>query len=439
MTRRSSGKRCLRVAVALAVVTAVAAGAQEQPATFEFSFSNPGARSLALGGAFAALADDATAAFANPAGLVQLLEPELSAEARATSRQTRFVEGGRVSGEPSGEGIDTTRGLRFGVDESDTLDLPFASFVLPAKRWSIAIYHHAWADFELSSRIDGLFDEEEGETLRAGDIRARTRVEVVHTGLAAGFEVTERLSLGLGAVYYRGQLDSFAEEFAQEEEALFEPSGFAPDRLDTIYSHQADDTGVGFQSGFLWRASPSWSVGGYFRQGARLTLRVVETTGPAEDEVPPGTIELDETSPLRLPDVFGAGVAYRSPDGAWTLGFEWSRVRYSSITEGLSVDVLDPDQIVLEDGDELRLGLERVVRHGRPVVAVRLGAWLDPAHRVAPGADADAFERAVFRPGDDELHLSGGVGVAFERFQFDLGVDHAEAADLVSLSLVYRF
>lgn len=40
------------------------------PTTFQFSFSNPGARSLGFGGAFVALADDATASFANPAGLV---------------------------------------------------------------------------------------------------------------------------------------------------------------------------------------------------------------------------------------------------------------------------------------------------------------------------------------------------------------------------------
>jgi len=38
----------------------------------QFDFSNPGARSLALGSAFVALADDSTAAFANPAGLLQL-------------------------------------------------------------------------------------------------------------------------------------------------------------------------------------------------------------------------------------------------------------------------------------------------------------------------------------------------------------------------------
>ena len=48
------------------------------PTTFQVSFSNPGARSLGFGGAFVALDDDATAAFANPAGLVQLSRPEVS-------------------------------------------------------------------------------------------------------------------------------------------------------------------------------------------------------------------------------------------------------------------------------------------------------------------------------------------------------------------------
>ena len=53
-------------------------------------FTNPGARSIALGGAFAAIADDATAAFANPAGLVQILRPEISAEIRGTGSSGPF-------------------------------------------------------------------------------------------------------------------------------------------------------------------------------------------------------------------------------------------------------------------------------------------------------------------------------------------------------------
>ena len=52
---------------------------------FRFNFVNPGARSLALGGAFISIADDATAAQANPAGLNFLLTQEYFVE-------TRFVD-----------------------------------------------------------------------------------------------------------------------------------------------------------------------------------------------------------------------------------------------------------------------------------------------------------------------------------------------------------
>src|SRR5882757_7644136 len=104
---------CL-VAGALCLAILAAAGAGAQPVTiprFDFSFSNPGARSLGFAGAFAALADDATAAYANPAGLVQLTRPEVSFEARLRRRSPSFLAGGRLEGQPTGQGIDTRQGL----------------------------------------------------------------------------------------------------------------------------------------------------------------------------------------------------------------------------------------------------------------------------------------------------------------------------------------
>ena len=90
--------RELQVAVVLIALAAPVA-AQEGPVAFEFSFSNPGARSMGLGGAFAALADDATAAFANPAGLVQLLESEVSLEGRWWSYDIPYVAGELEAGQ----------------------------------------------------------------------------------------------------------------------------------------------------------------------------------------------------------------------------------------------------------------------------------------------------------------------------------------------------
>src|SRR5262245_52784929 len=49
-----------------------------------FQFFPPGARSLAMGATFVGIADDATAAASNPAGLVILTRPEASLHARLT-------------------------------------------------------------------------------------------------------------------------------------------------------------------------------------------------------------------------------------------------------------------------------------------------------------------------------------------------------------------
>ena len=63
---------------------ALCISATEINAGIVFNFSAPGARSLALGGAFVGLADDATAAYVNPAGLTLLSRPQLSTEVRST-------------------------------------------------------------------------------------------------------------------------------------------------------------------------------------------------------------------------------------------------------------------------------------------------------------------------------------------------------------------
>src|SRR5207249_5301279 len=66
----------------------------ESLAGLQFNFGNPGARSLGMGGAFLGLADDASAAEANPAGLTILRKPEISIEARNYQEQQLFSTSG---------------------------------------------------------------------------------------------------------------------------------------------------------------------------------------------------------------------------------------------------------------------------------------------------------------------------------------------------------
>src|SRR5690348_1038381 len=60
----------------------------------QFNFGNPGARSLGMCGAFLGLADDASAAEANPAGLSILRKPEVSIEGRNYQEQQLFTTSG---------------------------------------------------------------------------------------------------------------------------------------------------------------------------------------------------------------------------------------------------------------------------------------------------------------------------------------------------------
>src|SRR6266550_1023289 len=66
----------------------------ESLAGLQFNFGNPGARSLGMGGAFIGLADDASAAEANPAGLTILRKPEFSIEGRNYQEQQVFSTSG---------------------------------------------------------------------------------------------------------------------------------------------------------------------------------------------------------------------------------------------------------------------------------------------------------------------------------------------------------
>jgi len=70
-----SARRIAPIAFVLFLWPAAAFAQSGQTAQIplQFDFLNPGARSLGLGSAFTAVADDATAAFTNPAGLRRLV------------------------------------------------------------------------------------------------------------------------------------------------------------------------------------------------------------------------------------------------------------------------------------------------------------------------------------------------------------------------------
>jgi hypothetical protein len=182
-------------------------------------FTNPGARSIALGGAFAAIADDATAAFANPAGLVQILRPEISAEVRGTGSSGPFTGDYTINGGVSGLG--------------------FISFVIPTRNWAFALYSHQLGSLDFT--FDGPFPQTREFTVRS------------YSG-AAAFQIGDDLSFGAGVSYFDGDRST----------------GSGPADI--------SDADWGLNAGVLWSVSQDWNLAGFYRQGPGFESR----TEPAQ-------------------------------------------------------------------------------------------------------------------------------------------------------------
>jgi len=425
----------LGVLVTLAPCSAVA---QQAVVPFQLNFSDPGARSMGFGGAFVALADDATAAFANPAGLVQLLRPEVSVEIRHWDYSLSYIEGGRLQGTPSGLGIDTTSGLRASTSYYDVTEPSFLSVVYPKGNWSFAGYRLESANLQFSGETQGLFGGSPCCVSRWNDQRFASNWDIVSYGLSSAYRINDRFSVGLGMVYTDVSFVSNVTEFLWDDDtaqSLLEPNSYLPDRAYLHETLAAGGSDLTFAAGALWKLSEQWSLGGVYRQGFEAHMQAVLAAGPANDlGVPAGQVIFrSPMARVEFPDAYGLGLAYRSTNERLTISFQWDRLTYSDIPTSIGLD----DQTI-DDGDELHLGAEYVFLRSTPVIAVRVGTWLEPDHQMRATTD-DPLTRALLPGGKDEVHYTAGLGIAFQDFQLDLGVDFGDRLDTLSLSAIYTF
>ncbi len=456
------GKKVLAF-VLLCLAAASAAYGQtnlETNAGVQFNFSSPGAGSLALGGAFLALADDATAAYTNPAGLTNILDPEFHLEVRAWTYTHVFTDRGRLVGRvPTGNNdFDTIAGLQDAEAENDVEGVSFFSYVYPRKNWSFAVYRHELASFEANFSTQGAFLEltrarsplgfpavDDG---RLASLRNRMSLDIVNHGFSAAYRLGPRLSLGLGLSFFDFSLTSSAERFLPD---LFDPPDFNDGNQRTGEQRQdGDDSDWGLTGGFLWQSRrQTWSLGGVYRQGPEFDLTAISESRPPPEEI---MIEPAEPQNARfnVPDVFGAGIAFK-PNDAVRITFDYDRIEYSALVRDI-VDIFqisrfetesfkigpELDGFKIDDADELHLGFEYALYRLRTPILLRLGAWHDPDHSLRFEGENQGL-RAVYRRRGDQMHYSFGVGLSRRTFQIDAAFDYSERVSTVSLSAVFRY
>jgi long-subunit fatty acid transport protein len=401
----------------------------------QFDFLNPSARSLALGGAFVGLADDATAALVNPAGLIALTLKEVSIEGRYRGFDQPFLAGGRLSGIVTRQGVDTSFGPVFETLSESSGGLNFASFVFPRGRVRVAGIFHRLIDVEQDFSYDGVI-QSRGFDTRDTALTAERSLNVDTYGASVAFDA-RRVWVGGGVLIQRFSLGFDLKRFAHDD--LY---GVADPRQQLFnFTQDGGGTAAGVVVGALVPISTA-KLGVSYKRAPRFDF----------ESFSGGLVGSQErtTATFKVPDVFAVGASLPVGD-AFLITSEYTWVFYSQVTseyvevlarQGESRDRLD--RFTIDDAGEFHFGVEYLLpMPGRP--AVRGGFWFDPDHSVhyAPTDAFDLLDERIstsLSSGEDLWHYTLGTMIQVHpRLDLSAALDRSSRSTVVSASMSFRF
>jgi len=358
-----------------------------------------GARALGLGGAFIGVADDATAVTFNPAGLAQMVKPEMSFVGQGFNRRGAFQDAQTISGR-------RTLLVDDSLVSSTRFDPLLLSGTVPLRVGGRTL--------AIQLSVQRLIPLREGnsramqERPQDGSAPVQLHQSIDQTGqidlysFATAYEVSQRILLGLSVNYWRG-------DWNLGSSSTSESAG------STSFVHYTQSNhleGSNFTVGLLWRWE-TWSLGinrstafhgDYTYSASYLTSATPRITAPPY------------TTGLHWPSTTGVGLAYRPADG-WLLALDlvrtpWSEARYMSGRENLNgLNFFDMSKgNRTPDATQFHLGVERILlAPSGNVVPLRFGYSREPQ----PVTDRVTGQQRVMQG------LSAGSGLKRGRFTFD--------------------
>jgi hypothetical protein len=403
--------RALAVLVALCPAAVSRAQAADIPfgvllseqAQASFTLVGAGARAGGMGGAFTAMADDATAASFNPAGLAQLIEPEASVVASYRRQKDRFVDFTSSDQVPVLALTDSS--LDF-----DRTDLNFASITLPfhafGRLWCAQVSTHELVDFTYSGSREFLETEANGTPLfrlrQSSEQTGGIRVHSASLALAA----TERALVGVTLNRWRGEW-TYSSLNAEAPVATLNEEKF-------LFRQSNHLTGWNADFGLLLRY-PRLNVGLRYQMPFRAAY---EFRSALETDLPTPLRPSGRTrTHLHWPGTLTAGIAWKPAD-RWTTSVDWSRTDWSHLSfapasGGDKLNFFDLQTAGRTGASEVstwRLGTEVLFFVGDAVVPLRFGGFREPQ----PARDPVTGGRMV------TTGYSLGLGVKRGAVSFDL-------------------
>ena len=357
-----------------------------------------GARALGLGGAFIAVADDATAASWNPAGLIQLETPEMSIVGACFRREEdiRFAERSGASGMQ-----DVSKG-----------DINYLSAAYPFQALSrnmiVSINYQNLYDMTRHWKFPLAVTRDDAS--HSKDVEIEQKGELAAIGIAYCLEITPRLSFGLTLNVWRNGL--YANEWEQTQKQT--GSGIiqgAPFSYTAKFSDRYKFSGYNANIGILWNPSRQLTLGAVLKTPFTADLKHRSTEEIALSPYPGDSSSSEEDNELDMPMAYGAGVAYRFSDRL-TASLDVYRTEWDDyILKDATGNKFSPinnkpkDEAGIDPTVQLRSGLEYLYITNRYVVPLRCGVFYDPAP--AEGSP------------DDYYGFSFGSGIARGKFIFD--------------------
>lgn len=389
-----------------------------------------------MGGAFIGLADDATAAEANPAGLTILTKPEVSFEYRNTQWDNNFLNS-------FNQIIRGVADISSSNNLEDINQLSWLSVVFPSE--------HVTAGFSRQEvlNVKGSLDETLGLNLGTLDqpifvdfaSRATTEQKIVNWNFSLASKLSKTFSLGVTLRYSQLDFKSDIQNFTIVGPT--EVPAFRTTVNDT-------DNKFAYNIGALWNANKHFSIGAVYKKNPKFEVQGVETeTGPPHSAQKPGPFP----NVFKVPDNYGFGVSIK-PNDNMTISADYQRIEYSDLLEGFQAgyniftDLLDNNDIKykISDANEFHVGAEFIVFLKTVPVALRQGYYRRPSNSLVVDTLAPQFAGSrnfldtIFAKRDDENHFTFGGGAVFgPHFQLDFALDLANTSDSFVLSSVVRF
>jgi long-chain fatty acid transport protein len=386
---------------------------------FQFQFTVPGARSMAMGGAFIALVDDTSAAFFNPAGLVNLDRVQSAAEFKLDSIKTPRAAGWNSF---------TTGTL---TEFSDDIVSPsFGSFAYPFGNLTAAISItntiNYYEEFTLEARlIPGTTD-----VLNPG--KGMLNLDGYTFALSVALRLNDFWAFGVSSGVSLVKMTTTNTILAVNISDYSDTSRAAIS--ETVVD--GSDTGMFFNFGFLFTPSKSFRLGVSYSHYPPMTYsQDLYLSGTQETGLHFNTIEIN----FDIPDRLGAGLMW-NPVERLTLTADGILMFYSQMTDVMLASN-DYDALGIERGEnistlfdhknklEIHAGLEYMVTTGENPFCLRAGIFTIAEHRaVYKGTDPELSYR--WNPAD----YSGQIQETVFGFTGGLGFS---LSDSISINAAY--